>query len=339
MAIGKWHLGAHESQRPLNRGFDEFFGFLTGGHQYFPELWTLNDISGVDSQFAAYKTKLLRNDTRIDEQEYLTDALSREAVRFVERNAEKPFFLYLAYNAPHTPLQATEKYLSRFSHIENKKRKKYAAMVSSVDDGVGTLLDKLQEMNIHENTLVFFLSDNGGPYKKNGSNNDPLREGKGSLYEGGIRVPFAMRWPAKIKGGRVYDNPIISLDIFATAINYAGAESKNALDGVDIVPYILGAKSGVPHDQLFWRQYDKKAYAVRSGNQKLVKMNNESEELYDLDTDISESNSIDNPAQHQKLLEASEQWKSQLMDPIFLGLMQNEEYNELHADRFELEKY
>jgi arylsulfatase A-like enzyme len=339
MAIGKWHLGAHESQRPLNRGFDEFFGFLTGGHQYFPELWTLNDISGVDSQFAAYKTKLLRNDTRIDEQEYLTDALSREAVRFVERNAEKPFFLYLAYNAPHTPLQATEEYLSRFSHIENKKRKKYAAMVSSVDDGVGTLLDKLQEMNIHENTLVFFLSDNGGPYKKNGSNNDPLREGKGSLYEGGIRVPFAMRWPAKIKGGKVYDNPIISLDIFATAINYAGAESKNALDGVDIVPYILGAKSGVPHDQLFWRQYDKKAYAVRSGNQKLVKMNNESEELYDLDTDISESNSIDNPAQHQKLLEASEQWKSQLMDPIFLGLMQNEEYNELHADRFELEKY
>jgi arylsulfatase A-like enzyme len=152
-------------------------------------------------------------------------------------------------------------------------------------------------------------------------------------------VPFAMRWPAKIKGGKVYDNPIISLDIFATAINYAGAESKNALDGVDIVPYILGVKSGVPHDQLFWRQYDKKAYAVRSGNQKLVKMNNESEELYDLDTDISESNSIDNPAQHQKLLEASEQWKSQLMDPIFLGLMQNEEYNELHADRFELEKY
>lgn len=339
MAIGKWHLGAHESQRPLNRGFDEFFGFLTGGHQYFPELWTLDDISGVDSQFAAYKTKLLKNDTRVDEQEYLTDALSREAVNFVERNAENPFFLYLAYNAPHAPLQATEKYLSRFKHIENNKRKKYAAMVSSVDDGVGKVLNKLEELNIQDNTIVIFLSDNGGPHTKNGSNNDPLRDGKGSLYEGGIRVPFAMKWPAMLKGGQVYDHPVISLDIFAIAANYAKAKPKNELDGVNIIPYINGEKEGSPHNLLFWRKYDSNSFAVRSGNEKLVKMNDGNEEMYDLDADIRESNSLDNPTQHQNLKKASEQWKSQLMDPIFLGLIQNKEYNELNPNRFVLDTY
>lgn len=339
MAIGKWHLGAHESQRPLNRGFDEFFGFLTGGHQYFPELWTLNDISEVNSQFAAYKTKLLKNNQRIDEQEYLTDALSREAVRFVERNANQPFFLYLAYNAPHTPLQATEKYLSRFSHIPNKKRKTYAAMVSSVDDGVGNILNKLEKLNIDENTIVFFLSDNGGPYKTNGSNNDPLREGKGSLYEGGIRVPFAMQWPAKINAGQVYHQPVISLDIFAIAAEYAGVQPKNKLDGVNIIPFIHNEKTGAPHDQLFWRKYDSNSFAVRANDMKLVSMNGGVEELYHIKNDISEENPLTDISQHNKLKEASEEWIGQLMNPIFLGLIQNDAYNELHPDRFVLEKY
>ena len=339
MAIGKWHLGAHESQRPLNRGFDEFFGFLTGGHQYFPELWTLNDISEVNSQFAAYKTKLLKNNQRIDEQEYLTDALSREAVSFVAKNASQPFFLYLAYNAPHAPLQATEKYLSRFSHIGDKKRKKYAAMVSSVDDGVGMVLDKLKELNIHENTLVVFLSDNGGPHTKNGSNNDPLREGKGSLYEGGIRVPFAMQWPGRLQGGQVYHEPIISLDIFAIAAEYAGVKPKNKLDGVNIIPFINEEKEGAPHEKLFWRKFDSNSIAVRSNDMKLVSMNGAAEELYNISADISEQNQLNDQGVHQNLKSASQEWKSQLLDPIFLGLMQNDEYNELHPDRFDLEKY
>jgi arylsulfatase A-like enzyme len=339
MAIGKWHLGAHESQRPLNRGFDEFFGFLTGGHQYFPELWILDDISGVDSQFAAYKTKLLKNNDRVDEQEYLTDALSREAVNFVEKNANHPFFLYLAYNAPHAPLQATEKYLSRFGHISDKKRKTYAAMVSSVDDGVGALLDKLREMNVHENTLVVFLSDNGGPHTKNGSNNDPLRDGKGSLYEGGIRVPFAMQWPAKLKAGQVYDQPVISLDIFAIAAEYAGVQPKNNLDGVNIIPFINQEKEGMPHEHLFWRKFDSNSLAVRAGDMKLVSMNGATEELYNVTDDISEQNQLNDQGVHQILQSASQEWRSQLKDPIFLGLMQNDKYNELHPDRWDVEPY
>ncbi len=339
MAIGKWHMGAHESQRPLNRGFDEFFGFLTGGHMYFPKLWTLDDISGVKSQFDAYKTKLLKNDIRVDEQEYLTDALSREAVNFIERNPENPFFLYLAYNAPHTPLQASEKYLSRFSHIENEKRKKYAAMVSSVDDGVGKLLDKLKELNIHENTIVFFLSDNGGPYKSNGSRNDPLREGKSSLYEGGIRVPFAMQWPAKISKGQVYDEPIISLDIFATTINYAKAKARNQLDGVNLMPYLLGKKEGVPHEQLFWRKFDTNSYAVRNGNLKMVNMKGNQDELYNINEDISEHHQLDNNEQLQNLIRSHNEWSSKMKDPVFLGLRHNKQYNKLHPDRFELTSY
>ncbi len=334
MAIGKWHLGAHVSLRPLNRGFDEFFGFLTGGHQYFPENWTLNDVSEVTSQYAAYRTKLLRNDTRINEQEYLTDALSREAVRFVERNAGNPFFLYLAYNAPHAPLQATDKYLNRFSHIENEKRKIYAAMVSAVDDGVGALLDKLEELDISNNTMVFFLSDNGGPENKNGSINDPLREGKGSLYEGGIRVPFAMQWPDEIAPGQVYDHPVISLDIFATAAEYAGAVPGNPLDGVNLVPYISGDKEGFPHEHLVWRKFDNDSYAVRSGAMKFVNMNGTLDELYDMTVDIGEKQDLGSGEELQGLINMKNQWESLMIDPIFLGLSQNDLYNELHPDRF-----
>jgi len=339
MAIGKWHLGAHESLRPLNRGFDEFFGFLTGGHQYFPELWTLKDISEVKSQFEAYKTKLLQNDIRVDEREYLTDALSREAVRFIERNVENPFFLYLAYNAPHGPLQATEKYLNRFSHIESKKRRTYAAMVSAVDDGVGALLNKLEELDIHENTMIFFLSDNGGPYKSNGSINLPLREGKGSLYEGGIRVPFAMQWPGKIPSGQVFDAPVISLDIFATVAEYAGTKPGKALDGVNIIPYLLGQEQGIPHENLFWRIFDSDSYAVRSGDMKLVNMNGIQDELYNLTEDIGEKQEMDTEEEMQRLIIEYKRWESMMIDPVFLGLKQNDEYNELHPRRFETEPY
>ncbi|MEN8247382.1 MAG: sulfatase-like hydrolase/transferase [Bacteroidota bacterium] len=334
MAIGKWHLGAHESLRPLARGFDEFFGFLTGGHKYFPDDWTLNDVSEVKSQFEAYNTKLLKNNTRVEEQEYLTDALSREAVDFVERNAENPFFLYLAYNAPHAPLQATQKYLDRFPDIENKKRKTYAAMVSSVDDGVGLLLDKLNELEISENTIVFFLSDNGGPTHKNGSDNTPLRDGKGSMYEGGIRVPFAVQWPGTIPGGSTYDKPIISLDMFATAIAQAGLTSTNELDGVNLIPFITGQDKGTPHEYLYWRKYDQKRYAIRGSNMKLVNANGKNDELYNLSVDIGEKTQIKDSVVYNELKKLHDLWQNQNIDPVFLGLGQDKEYNKKNPERF-----
>jgi arylsulfatase A-like enzyme len=338
VAIGKWHLGAHESLHPLNRGFDDFFGFLSGGHQYFPELWVLNDPYEAKAQYDGYKTKLLRNFKRVDETEYLTDALSREAVSYIEKYKNEPFFIYLAYNAPHTPLQATEKYLNRFGHIKNDKRKTYAAMVSALDDGVGMVLSKLQELNLDENTIVVFLSDNGGPENTNGSDNGALRGQKGDLFEGGIRVPFAISWPAKIPAGTVYHHPVISLDIFATVIEQAQnpVKTKNPLDGVNLVPFLSGEKTGSPHDVLFWRKFDAKDYAVRKGNEKLVIRKNSEKMLFNLEQDIPEQNNLISIQERQfnQLSEHLIKWESEMQKPKFKGLMQDSEYNAEHPNRF-----
>lgn len=336
-AIGKWHLGAHPTQRPLERGFTDFFGFLTGGHRYFPEEWTLADEYEVKSQFQAYRTKLLRNEQRIEEQEYLTDALSREAAAYIQQYKENPFFIYLAYNAPHTPLQATDKYLSRFDHIKNRKRKTYAAMVSSIDDGVGRILDRLDSLGLSENTLVVFLSDNGGPERTNASDNGPLRGQKGDLFEGGIRVPFAMRWKGEIAAGSQYEHPVSALDIFATIIsqNKERVNLKKPIDGVDLLPYLSGQLTGMPHDQLFWRRHDQNNLAIRQGDLKLHTKDTTTL-LFHLANDLGEQEELAAQEQQtaQRLKAEVEQWNSQMMAPIFMGLRQDSIYNVLHPDRF-----
>lgn len=338
-AIGKWHLGAHESQRPLKRGFDEFFGFLSGGHKYFPEQYIRNDISEVNSQFDAYNTKLLKNNQRVEETEYLTDAFSREAVGFINRNHDEPFFIYLAYNAPHSPLQATEKYLSRYPNIKDEKRKTFAAMVSAVDDGVGEILEVLRKHNIEENTLIVFLSDNGGDERK-GANNGILNRGKGSLYEGGIRVPFAMQWKGQITEGQTFDHPIISLDIFATAAALANVETKNPLDGKNLMPFLNKTNTDRPHDSLFWKKVDAGSFAVRTGDIKLIQEKNGTQKLFNVAQDISEKSNMNETIQIKELEKQYHNWDEQNLPPAFLGLLQNKEYNQLHQERYEnVEKY
>lgn len=338
VALGKWHLGAHASQRPLKRGFDDFFGFLSGGHQYFPELWTLKDEYEVKAQFDAYNTKLLRNNDRIEEKEYLTDALSREAVSYIEKYKEEPFFMYLAYNAPHTPLQATEKYLKRFKDIKDPKRKVYAAMVSAVDDGVGNVIDRLEELGLTENTIICFLSDNGGPEKVNASNNGVLRGGKGDLFEGGIHVPFAMKWPAKIPQGITYDAPVISLDIFSTAIAQSTIpiNTRNILDGVNLIPYITKENKEKPHDYLFWRKFDQNTFACRSNSGEKLVVNKDLELLFNLNQDISESKNLikNDDDLFKNILSQYKEWNKQMLDPIFFGLGDDKEYNKEHPNRF-----
>ncbi|MGK0414693.1 MAG: arylsulfatase A-like enzyme [Polaribacter sp.] len=339
MAIGKWHLGAYATLRPLKRGFDEFYGFLSGGHKYFPEQLIRKDLSEVGSQFDAYNTKLLRNDTRVEETEYLTDAFSREAVNFVDKNAKKPFFLYLAYNAPHAPLQATEKYLSRYPNIKNKDRKTYAAMVSAVDDGVGLLLQKLKDLNIDKNTIVFFLSDNGGNENK-GSFNGPLKKGKGSLFEGGIRVPFAVQWEGTILPNQKFEHPIISLDIFATAVAQAKVTPKNKIDGKNLIPYLSGKNNEAPHETLYWRMYDKKSVAVRKHNYKYIIEKGGEVGLYNLANDISEKNNLKDSLKIKELKSLYEIWNKNNINPIFYGLGDNKEYNQKNPKRFKnVEKY
>ena len=336
-AIGKWHLGAHESLIPEKRGFDEFFGFLIGGHRYFPEDLTLNDLTEANRQMDGYITRIYDNGRRINTKKYLTEELSDNAVKFIEDNAKDPFFLYLSYNAPHTPLQATERDLERNDHIDVEKRRTYAAMVSSMDDGVGLILDKLEEKNISENTIVVFFSDNGGVEWYNFSDNGPLRGIKGDFFEGGIRVPFTMQWPKKIKPGINYNKPIIALDVFATVVSAASAEKfiKNNIDGVNLIPYINGDVNGSPHDYLFWKNPDKDIDVIRDNRYKYIRVKDD-EYIFDLDNDLSEENNIISSSKniYQELKLKFNEWEKDMIDPVFMDLGMGKEYNKLNPDRW-----
>ena len=338
VALGKWHLGAHKSLHPLERGFSDFYGFLSGGHEYFPEKFLLEDAYQCKDQFDGYRTKLLRDYDRIEETEYLTDALSREAVDYIDKYKDQPFFLYVAYNAPHTPLQATDKYLKRFSNIKNKKRKTYAAMVSALDDGVGRILDKLEQLELSENTIICFLSDNGGPEKRNNSNNGHLRGGKSDLFEGGIRVPFALKWPKNIAPSTVYNSPIISLDIFATIIAQTAipVKTNNPIDGVNLIPYLTQKNKTPPHENLFWRKFDQNDYATSNSDGEKLFVKKEKKLLYNLTQDISETNNLIKIKLNsfEKLQKKYENWRVEMLDPIFMGLKENSKYTKLHPNRF-----
>ncbi|MEO0413458.1 MAG: sulfatase-like hydrolase/transferase [Verrucomicrobiota bacterium] len=336
--IGKWHMGATLKLHPLNRGFDEFYGHLGGGHQYFPELLTIQDSYAAKNESESYRTWTMRNHEPVEPKKYLTDEFSDEAVSFIERNYEKPFFLFLSYNAPHTPLQATEEYLARFADIEDEKRRTYAAMVSAVDDGVGRVLAALKETAVVDNTIVVFLSDNGGPTTKNASNNAPLRGAKGDPWEGGFRVPFAIQWPAKFPKGSVYDHPVISLDILGTIVGQSGAAipSGKSLDGVDLTPFLTGENSAAPHEGIFLRKYDQQLHAVRRGNDKLVVYETpQFFSLFDLSADIGEKNNLypSNQALGQELETLWDEWNESNIDPIFDGLIMTEEWKKKLAKK------
>jgi arylsulfatase A-like enzyme len=252
-------------------------------------------------------------------------------VDFIDAKAQagRPFMLYLAYNAPHTPMQATEKYLSRFAHIEDPTRRTYAAMVSCVDDGVGRVMGALRRHGLEEDTLVFFLSDNGGAHN-NASDNGVLNKGKGSLFEGGVRVPFAMQWKGTVPPGQVYSNPVISLDIMGTITALAGVrgDEKKPLDGVNLIPYLTGRINGVPHEQLFWRKFDQDGISIRRGNLKLVADGQRTKNgyrLYDLSKDIREQKNLFDarPEQARELIGQCEQWNAELKETVFPTLMED----------------
>lgn len=339
-AIGKWHLGAHRSLWPDRRGFDEFFGFLDGGHRYFPTELTLKDLSEARTQNDGYKTKLLRNETPVEEKEYLTDAFSREAISFVERNQSHPFFLYLAYNAPHTPLQAGEKYLKRFDQIKDNKRKTYAAMVSAMDDGVGKLLDKIHDLHLEQNTLVFFLSDNGGPTPDNASSNAPLRGFKSDFFEGGIHVPFALQWVGQIPQGITYDAPVSALDIFATAAALAHAKPINPLDGVNLMPFLSGKNKAFPHEELYWRNFDKDKFCIVTPGFKRIDEKGKPTMFFNLKNDLRETTDLArDPAIQSIMLDFEKKishWKELLGVPQFLGLLEDSKYSLEHPERWKV---
>jgi arylsulfatase A-like enzyme len=316
--VGKWHLGNAPKFHPQKRGFDEFFGFLGGAHTYFP----------------GKGAPIYRGTTVVMEKEYLTDAFGREAVSFIDRNKDRPFFLYLAFNAVHTPMDATEARLKKFDTLPKGMRRTYAAMHSAMDDAVGRVLDRLRSAGIEENTLIFFLSDNGGPTMKgvtiNASRNDPLRGSKRTTLEGGIRVPFAIQWKGKLAAGKVYEQPVIQLDILTTALAAAGVETRPEwkLDGVNLLPYLGGKKTGQPHDTLYWRFG--KQMAIRRGDWKLVRYDlnaeggkgvNMTPRLYHLGKDIGEKEDVAAryPDRVKELQSVWDSWNAQLVPPLWGG--------------------
>jgi len=299
--VGKWHLGYRPEFHPQKRGFDEFFGFLGGAHPYLPT-------AGADP--------ILRGTEPVEEREYLTDAFAREALAFIERHRQRPFFLYLSFNAVHAPLQATEKYLARFPKIQDQRRRTFAAMLSAMDDAVGRVLERLRQHKLEDNTLIVFISDNGGPTNNTSSRNDPLRGYKGQVLEGGIRVPFLMQWKARLPKGLVYREPVIALDIFPTVVAAAGASlPANPLDGVNLLPYLTGQSKGAPHQALYWR-FGPQA-AIRKGPWKMVRLADGQPQLYNLAEDIGESRDLASAqsAKLKELLEDWEAWNRQLAPP------------------------
>jgi arylsulfatase A-like enzyme len=315
--VGKWHLGSQPEYHPQARGFEEFFGFLGGAHDYFSD-------NGI-----------LRGTEPVKEPEYLTDALAREAESFIDRQQKHPFFLYLSFNAVHTPMQADDPRLQKFAGIKDKERRTYAAMMSAMDDAIGRVLAKLKATGVDKNTLVVFISDNGGPTMPgvtvNGSVNKPLRGSKRTTLEGGIRVPFVIHWPGKIERG-VYDQPVIQLDVHATILAAAGAKPPADFrpDGKDLYTYVSDATNKAPHEALYWRFGPQ--MAIRMGDYKLVRYDTTADlddkpkttspaKLYNLKDDIDETKDLAAamPDKVRELQTRWDTWNAELAKPLWGG--------------------
>ena len=318
IAIGKWHLGELPQYHPNRRGFDEFYGFTGGARSY----WPLED---PDRDQA-----MMLNKNTINEEEkisYLTDDLTDVAIDFMANNQDNPFFIYLAYNAVHTPFEAKQEDIEQSPSFNNNYRKILAAMTKSMDENVGRLRKKLKELQLDQNTLIFFVNDNGGASVQNAYSNGSLRGYKGSYWEGGIRVPFIVSWPAQLPKGKKYNHPVSALDLMPTSISAAGGtiSPEWQLDGVNLMPFLTGKNNNPPHDVLFWRFWQ--VSAVRQGNWKLIRVaENPLEEerdlilpliLINLDEDPAETTNIaeKHPDKKKELLGMLEEWEKELEKP------------------------
>ncbi|HIG29700.1 MAG TPA: hypothetical protein EYQ50_18635 [Verrucomicrobiales bacterium] len=326
--IGKWHLGSARPFQPNARGFDFFFGFRGGGHRYF-------EVDLNQRLHEGYYAPLERNGQPEPLEDYLTTKLTDEAIGFIHRNTKNPFFLFLAYNAPHGPLQAPEEFIQKYSQIQDKKRRTYAAMVDALDEQIGRVMTTLDQLGFRENTIVFFMSDNGGPEHANASDNGPLRGGKGEVYEGGIRVPFIVSWPGTVPAGVLYDHPVVSIDLMRTALEMGRAPIEEKLEGVNLIPYLTGENPGAPNEALFWRMENGTDYAVRSGPWKLAKTRDKTGlQLYNLDEDVGETRNLasERPEVLGSLIQLYQDWNAKNIAPFFPGYR---EYHELLGEFYE----
>ena len=302
-AIGKWHLGHLEDDYPDQRGFDQFYGFLGGARSYFP-LKNPN-----------FNQTLRDNRKPVTFGGYLTDVITDKAISYIKTSKANPFFMYLAYNAVHTPMHAKKEHLEKF---KGHPRKKLAAMTWSLDENIGRINACLKALDLDDNTIVFFLSDNGGAYS-NLSSNAPLKGAKGNKFEGGHRVPFILKWPKKLPSGIRYHGLTSALDIFTTSIAAAGIKADKSwnLDGVDLTVSVLNKSLKPPHQYLFWRKLQE--YAVRYNNYKLVGLKTYGSRVYNLTNDLGENKDLSNlePKTSKNLIKAFRKWESTVTKPLW----------------------
>lgn len=306
---GKWHLGP--VNKIITRGFDDVYCNQGKGDT----AWANFDLAGNTIKGAT-----------IDSPEFHLDANSAAACAFIKRHKDGPFFFYLSYRAPHVPLDATQKYLDRFPGEMPERRRQCLAMMSAVDDGVGQVMDSLRANKLEENTLIFFMGDNGAPLKItkedapgggagwDGSLNEPMNGEKGMLSEGGIRVPWLAYWKGRIPAGQVYRQPVVSYDLASTAVALAGLPHDDKLDGVNLIPFFSGENKAAPHGTICWRWVAQAA--IREGKWKLL-VGGERSYLYDLEADPSEKHSLlaQQPELARQLRSKLQAWSQELQPP------------------------
>lgn len=326
--FGKWHVGDLPIARPNSRGFDYSWAFLSGARSYFPN---------AKEDKPNHLKSIRENDQFTTFEGYLTDVLADKAVEFINKNKEQPFFIYWSPNAVHTPMQATKTDLDRF---KGHSRQKLAAMTWALDRAIGKITQKLEKENLLDNTLLFFLSDNGGA-TSNQSSNVPLKGFKGNKYEGGHRVAFFAHWPKIIQQPSTFNGLTSALDIYATAVNVAQAPVPPtlSLDGVSLLPFFKGERTGNPHETLFWRKEG--MAASRKADYKMIRVDSLGYRLYNLKNDLGESDNLTEKERTQLTSMQSDMtdWERGLMKPLWI---ESQEWNEvtwwIHKDLYENQK-
>ena len=330
--IGKWHLGAAEFALPCNRGFDYQYGFYEAFTLYAPRTDTSIESKPIKRDFMDHhewetaegrrgNCAILRNCCeRQEENKYLTDVLTDEAINFIDKSKDQPFFLYLPYNAPHAPLQVPKSYYRQFANIKDPVKRIYAAMIKCLDDQVGRLLQHVDSLGLDDNTIIVFLSDNGGAAYNGTTDNAPYRGGKLTNFEGGIKVPFMMEYKGRIKPGTKFTQPVISMDIFSTVTAAMGIDlpKDRKYDGVNLIPYVNGDISQAPHEALYWRSDFNKA--IRKGDWKLiVNEYDNTNQLYNLKTDSIESHNLYSTKREvaNDLLRSLDEWEKDMIKPLW----------------------
>jgi arylsulfatase A-like enzyme len=331
--IGKWHLGSVEHALPHKRGFDEHFGFYASHSLFAPEKspdivdlrnpadWTDKHIwSGQREKDCA----IVRNGEVVEESGYITQRFAEEAIRFLEENQDHPFFLYVPFSAPHTPFQAPQKYYDQFLHIDDPVKRIYYAMIAALDDAAGAIHDKVEELGLAENTMIFFLSDNGGAEYTQATDNAPLNGGKITSFDGGLRIPMFVKWKGVLPAGATYTEMVSILDIFATvcAATQTALPQDRSYDGVDLLPYWLGEAKGMPHENLFWKGGDN--HIIIQHNWKLLFNDNRKQTmLYDLAQDPFEKKNLAHlfPDKAAELQETHRRWYAMMPGPMWPALV------------------